>query len=338
MNLYYVCQNQSQKQECEGQYLWSPQKDKLGKNNKGYINMSLVKKGDIIFHGANQKTYAISIARTDCYLAQRPLDIRDSSDESIWMEEGYRIDSEYKILTIPVDMRNHFNWFKYNHKGEKSAFNINGVCKQIYLNLLDEGHAKYIINRALELNQDKHIEYFLKTISKELLSDDISEYHSNELNNISNIVDHIKSSGEKPKWKGKVTQQEFILLNSKKRKPKRCSKVAANALAIANYQYEYDHDESKTFYKKSGVKYTEPHHLIPISKYADFEYEDKKYINLDVEENIVSLCSYCHNLLHYGRSEDKKIILQKLYEERKAPLDSVGIRINSFQDLMKYYV
>ena len=31
-------------------------------------------------------------------------------------------------------------------------------------------------------------------------------------------------------------------------------------------------------------------------------------------ENIVSLCSHCHNLLHYGRIEDKKVILQKFYK------------------------
>ncbi len=34
--------------------------------------------------------------------------------------------------------------------------------------------------------------------------------------------------------------------------------------------------------------------MIPISKYKDYNY------SLDVMENIVSLCSHCHNLLHYG--------------------------------------
>ena len=53
-------------------------------------------------------------------------------------------------------------------------------------------------------------------------------------------------------------------------------------------------------------------------------------------ENIVSLCSHCHNLLHYGRLEDKKPILEKLYNERKEALSSVGLEI-TFEKLLEYY-
>lgn len=45
-------------------------------------------------------------------------------------------------------------------------------------------------------------------------------------------------------------------------------------------------------------------------------------------QNIVSLCSHCHNLLHYGRFEDKKPILEKLYNERKEALKECGIENN----------
>lgn len=155
MNIFYVCQNKTHKQESAGQYLWSPQKTKNGKNNKGYTNMSLVKKGDIIFHGAKQTTYAISIATTDCYAAEQPPEVKASSKEPIWGDEGYRIDSEYTNLTSPVDMRLLFTWFKEHNKGEKSAFTVDGECKQIYLNLLDYDHAKYIILKALKMDQGK---------------------------------------------------------------------------------------------------------------------------------------------------------------------------------------
>ncbi len=86
----------------------------------------------------------------------------------------------------------------------------------------------------------------------------------------------------------------------------------------------------KTFLRKNGKPYTEPHHLIPISKYYDFEY------SVDIHENIVSLCSHCHNLLHYGRFEDKKIILRKLYNERENALKAAGINL-TWEQLESYY-
>lgn len=38
----------------------------------------------------------------------------------------------------------------------------------------------------------------------------------------------------------------------------------------------------------------EPHHLIPLQYHEEFEW------SLDVEANVVSLCSECHNQIHYG--------------------------------------
>lgn len=43
--------------------------------------------------------------------------------------------------------------------------------------------------------------------------------------------------------------------------------------------------------------------------------------------NVVSLCSHCHNFLHYGRLEDKKADIEKLYNERKNKLAEAGISI-----------
>lgn len=106
--------------------------------------------------------------------------------------------------------------------------------------------------------------------------------------------------------------------------------VAAKALAIAGYVCEND-KQHITFTRKSNRKnYTEPHHLIPISVYKDFKY------SLDIEENICSLCSTCHNCLHYGIDTEREIILKKLYEERKEMLIKVGLEI-SFEQLKNYY-
>ena len=74
----------------------------------------------------------------------------------------------------------------------------------------------------------------------------------------------------------------------------------------------------------------EPHHLIPISEQSNFN------VSLDVEANIVSLCSNCHNCIHYGVTKEKLIILKKLFLDRKDRLLQCGIDI-TFNQLLNMY-
>lgn len=76
------------------------------------------------------------------------------------------------------------------------------------------------------------------------------------------------------------------------------------------------------------MAYTEPHHLVPMS------YSEKFEVSLDREENIVSLCSNCHNQLHYG--EGFEVLLETLYNERKDYLKNIGIEI-TFEELLEMY-
>jgi len=84
-----------------------------------------------------------------------------------------------------------------------------------------------------------------------------------------------------------------------------------------------------TFIRKNSEKtYTEPHHLIPMA------FSDEFAVSLDVEENIVSLCSNCHNEIHYGRDAAK--LVEKLYNSRKDVLEQVGIKV-SLKRLLEMY-
>ena len=106
--------------------------------------------------------------------------------------------------------------------------------------------------------------------------------------------------------------------------------VAVNALRRANHKCEVDTDHYIFRRKNSTLGYTEPHHLIPLSAQKFFP-----NVNLDREQNIVSLCSNCHNCLHYGAEIDDK--LKPLYEKRKKLLEAIGITI-TYEQLRIFYV
>ena len=72
----------------------------------------------------------------------------------------------------------------------------------------------------------------------------------------------------------------------------------------------------------------EPHHLIPMA------FSDRFDVSLDVEENIVSLCSNCHNEIHYGK--DARILIEKLYNQRKELLKNKKINI-TLEELFEMY-
>lgn len=125
----------------------------------------------------------------------------------------------------------------------------------------------------------------------------------------------------------KRKKKEVIYTNGRSVYP-RDRQVAMNALVHANHKCEIDSSHPTFIRKSSNVNYTEPHHLIPMS------YQNRYDVSLDVEENIISLCSNCHNQIHYGKDAD--ILIKKLYDERKGFLKNVGINID-LEHLLQMY-
>ena len=77
--------------------------------------------------------------------------------------------------------------------------------------------------------------------------------------------------------------------------------------------------------------YMEPHHLIPMSLTDYFN------VDLDREQNIFSLCSNCHNRIHYGTKEDVKILITKLFSSREDDICSILGKKITIDELCRIY-
>ncbi|MEG1301079.1 MAG: hypothetical protein RSC93_10275 [Erysipelotrichaceae bacterium] len=109
---------------------------------------------------------------------------------------------------------------------------------------------------------------------------------------------------------------------------KRSRQKSINAIVHANFHCEMDNTHHTFIRKKCNFPYTEAHHLIPLTYQDQFEY------SLDIEENIISLCSNCHNEIHYGINAHK--LIEKLYNERKELLRKKNIDIK-LDKLLSFY-
>ncbi len=105
--------------------------------------------------------------------------------------------------------------------------------------------------------------------------------------------------------------------------------VAKNALSKACFMCEVSEQHQLFKRKNSNLNYTEPHHLVPLHAAHLFP-----NVDLDREQNVVSLCSGCHNWLHYGADIDS--VLRPLYEKRRDLLRSIGIDI-TYEQLKDLY-
>ena len=108
----------------------------------------------------------------------------------------------------------------------------------------------------------------------------------------------------------------------------RSAEVSKLALHLAGYKCECGENHPSFIRKSDGKNYTEPHHIVPISAQGNFN------VKLDCPQNIISLCSNCHNKLHYGVGIEE--MLKGIYEKRVDALRSKGIYI-TFEELLSYY-
>ena len=125
----------------------------------------------------------------------------------------------------------------------------------------------------------------------------------------------------------KVPQKKNVY-SSTQVKIERSRKTAENALILANFKCEINNEHYTFIRKNQNVPYTEAHHLVPLA------YSELFSCSLDVEENIVSLCSTCHNKIHYGK--EAELLIRHLYASRKELLRQAGI-VLSEQELLEMY-
>lgn len=136
-------------------------------------------------------------------------------------------------------------------------------------------------------------------------------------NGVSNSSDSPKAIPEKQLNNARITH-------------KRNPSILARALISASFLCEIE-EAHKTFTSSStGKPYVEGHHFIPMSRQSDFD------VSLDVEGNIVALCPNCHRLIHHGSFDEKEIVLETIYQNRKQRLLNCGINI-PFNKLKKLY-
>ena len=126
----------------------------------------------------------------------------------------------------------------------------------------------------------------------------------------------------------KLSPMPSLIEEKGKKVYKRNTDIAINALGIAQFQCEIEREHYTFMRRNADIPYTEPHHLIPMAYQEEFKH------SIDIEENIVSLCSSCHNEIHYGKNAKDKII--KLYNERKDLLEKKKIKI-SLEKLLSFY-
>lgn len=216
------------------------------------------------------------------------------------------------------------------------------ISRQLELNPIirpDGSEAWWCIPFWGSYREDNHFEWKIRPkLAKALVSVfpelELLKSEDHEEDEDDNLVEDLKNVVVKKleagyEYKGKPKKKKAPIYSKGRKTYLRDRQTALNALAHAEYKCEIDLDHP-TFKRRKApdVNYTEPHHLVPMAHSDQFE------ISLDVEENIVSLCSNCHNHLHYGQgSED---LLKRLFDERKEDLKRAGIDI-SFETLMSMY-
>ena len=195
--------------------------------------------------------------------------------------------------------------------GNKKYYELDTSIEPFELHRMDTWNIKFEVDPVVSKDNEVADEELIREMSNTTIEAAIKDY---------------VPTPEKPKAAKKVNERTTAVRDKKR---------AGNALARAYFLCEFDEEHRFFLRKNQPVYYTEPHHLIPLKYQELFEF------SLDVEANIVSLCSCCHDRVHYGADAD--MILSKLWRMREKELVSAGLGKTkngenvTYEMLMKFY-
>lgn len=150
MNYFFVFQNKTFDEESKGGYLWAPKYGNSGRRVSHWEKMKQVKNGDIIIHSYMKNIKAISIAKCDCYSANRPVEIVDE-----WNNDGWRVDTQYYFFKNCLITSDHMKKLRELQPEVYAPFNIRGYGNTGYLFGATKGMFDYIMQETYRIQFSK---------------------------------------------------------------------------------------------------------------------------------------------------------------------------------------
>lgn len=112
---------------------------------------------------------------------------------------------------------------------------------------------------------------------------------------------------------------------------KRSGILRTQAIEFAEYSCELDGNHRSFIAERTKKPYMEGHHAIPI------KYQPQFKNSLDVYANIVCLCPLCHRQIHLGLKDDRKNMINQIYDFRADRLANAGIKLSK-QEFVDFIV
>lgn len=104
---WWVNHKQTHKVELEGGYIWSPREKKGGVRNQAYINLTLVRPGDIVVSYADTVIKAIGVAKGTFLDAPKPIGYGPAGET--WNDVGWQVPIAWTLLETPIRPKDHLD-------------------------------------------------------------------------------------------------------------------------------------------------------------------------------------------------------------------------------------
>lgn len=106
--------------------------------------------------------------------------------------------------------------------------------------------------------------------------------------------------------------------------------ITRQVVQYADYRCEMDSEHQSFIDGRNNKPYMEGHHAIPLHYQGKFEH------SLDIYANVVCLCPICHRKIHYGISEDRRLMMDEIWEKRIGRLINCDISMSKteFENLI----
>jgi putative restriction endonuclease len=154
MRYWWVSQNQTNREELRGHFMWSPKRTSRARN-PFYETMRGVSPGDVVFSFWKKRIQAIGIVTARADTAPNPF---TGKSRNTWAEEGWYVPVQYAYLDNRVRPKDHIEILRPFLPSKYSPLQADGDGQQAYLSEVPEPLADALIGLIGQAYWDAYAE------------------------------------------------------------------------------------------------------------------------------------------------------------------------------------